>query len=717
MTEGTDAAPGPDEGADAGPGPDDGAGQRRAAGADGAPPTRREWRAAAKAAKAAEAAQAAGGAGEDASSRRERRAAAKAAEAEAAGDPRASRRERRAAAKAAEAEAAAGAGGGAAPSRRGRRGATTAEAGGSSEPGAPSASRAGRRPAADPGDAPPAVGGRRAARRAADTEPAPGRAGARSTAPGPRRRAAAGPAGRAGGGAAPAAAGRRPPAPSAAGRATAASRGSAVRPVRPLSPQRQKVLRQRRRRRRTIIGLTIFLVVANLVVGGAAAYVRIRLGEIHKVKIPELTGDAPGQVMNVLLVGSDSRAGLTGQEAAADGADQVSGQRSDTIMVMHIDPAQTKATILSIPRDLYLPIAGTGRSDKINAAFSLGGARQLIATIQQSLGIQINHYAEADFVGFKEIVDAVGGVTVYVPAQARDTFSGLQVGTPGCFRLDGIAALAWVRSRHYEYMSNGEWIPDPRGDLGRIERQQDFIRRMIKKAASSGISNPLTLNRLIGIGVHNLTVDATMSTGDITHLARRFSSVDPDSVQTLTLPTTPADLGGPGGSILKLNQAEAQATLDAINGKAPATTTTTSTVPPTTGRPTTTVPPVTSAIQVLNATSTVGLATKAAAQLTAAGYKVSGTGDASPAAHTVVRYPTGGQAQAQALAARLAGPSQLKVDPTLKPKTLALVAGSDYSGATVVAAGPPPPSTSTTIVPSTLVPAPLPSNPAPRKGC
>jgi LCP family protein required for cell wall assembly len=480
---------------------------------------------------------------------------------------------------------------------------------------------------------------------------------------------------------------------------------------------RAVVLRQRRRRRRTIIGVTILLCVTNLVVGGGVAYVRWRLGEIRRLKVAGLAPDASGQVMNVLLVGSDSRARLSGDAAAQAGKDEVGGERSDTIMVLHIDPSERKAAILSIPRDLYLPIAGTGRSDKINAAFSAGGATGLIATLQQGLGIPINHYAEVDFVGFRDIVNAVGGVTIYVPSVSRDTFSGLTVGKPGCVKLDGIAALAWVRSRHYEYLSDGKWLEDPRGDLGRIERQQDFIRRMMKKAVASGISNPLTLNRLIGIGVSSLTIDSTMSSGDITRLGRRFNSIDPDVVQTLTLPTTPANLGGPGGAVLMLDKAAASSAIDVLNGRAPSPAAPTTTTPPTSATsvaPPTTLAPGTSAVRVLNGTSAKGAAAGAATTLKGAGYTVSGTGDAgAQTARTTIRYPAGAQSQAQALADRLQGGAQLQADPKVPAKSLVLVIGSDYTGvqgAPGAVGGASP----TTAAP---VPTPVPRDAAPRRGC
>ncbi|HEX2273131.1 MAG TPA: LCP family protein, partial [Acidimicrobiales bacterium] len=460
---------------------------------------------------------------------------------------------------------------------------------------------------------------------------------------------------------------------------------------------RAVVLRQRRRRRRTIIGTTIFLVVFNLVVGGTYAYFQWRLDQINRVHVPGLDEDVPGQVMNVLLVGSDSRERLTGPAAAQAGKEEVGGERSDTIMVLHVDPAQRKAAILSIPRDLYVPIAGTDRSDRVNTAFAVGGPEGLISTLV-ALGIQVNHYAEVDFVGFREIVDAVGGVTVFSPAPARDARSGLEIPRAGCVELDGTQALAYVRSREYETLVDGRWIADPRGDLGRIERQQDFVRRVMREAVSTGISSPITLNRLIGIGVKNLTVDATMSTSDITHVARRFRSVDPDSVETLVLPTAPQTIDGKDVLVLEVD--DAQDEIAKINGQAPISPPTTQAPSPNVG---TTAPgppspsttrPLTLAdfrVQVLNGTDRKGAAAAVAQDMKAVGVNVVGVGDARPAVYprTVIRHAPGQEAKARSLQNGLKAGAEVTRDSTLRSADLVLVLGTDFVGFINPAAAPP----------------------------
>lgn len=502
---------------------------------------------------------------------------------------------------------------------------------------------------------------------------------------------------------------------------TVPPRARAAVPV--VSAARAKLLRQRRRRRRALIVLTAFTAVCTLLVGLGAAYVESRLGQITRVVVPNLVEDSPGAVMNVLLVGSDSRDNLDAADATGFGKGQVTGQRSDTMMLLHIDPKQQKAAIVSVPRDLYLPIAGTTYSDRVNTAFAVGGPDQLVATIQRALGVTINHYIQVDFVGFKDIVQTVGGVAIYVPYPVRDSGSGLDIGKAGCFELNGQQALAWVRSRKIEFLINGTWQQDGRADLGRIERQQDFIRRMMKKALSTGLTNPLQLNRLIGIGVKDVTFDSALSTRDMTSLARRFSSLDPDRVVLRTLPTDPFDIDGK--AVLKLLSAQAQPMIDLLNGKAPIEVAPTTIVG--TGSTSTTSPPAPTAtnavglpvtvrpadvkVQVLNGIGTPGAAGKAGTGLTSAGFVVAEKSDAPALApKTVVSYATGQVAKAQLVQGALLAPAVLKEDTSLKSVDVSLVLGADYAGLrpTVSAGGAATTTAPTTTVAPQINPVPLP---------
>jgi LCP family protein required for cell wall assembly len=446
----------------------------------------------------------------------------------------------------------------------------------------------------------------------------------------------------------------------------------------------------RRWPRRLVVGTCVFLAVVLLLAGSGYVYLRWRLGQINRLKVANLAEDR-GSVMNVLLVGSDSRARLTGDLADQAGKNLVSGQRSDTIMILHVDSRVKRAALLSIPRDLYVRIAGTNRSDRINSSFAAGGAQDLVQTIRDNLGIQVNHYLEVDFVGFRDIVNTVGGVNVYVPAPARDSLSGLDVKAPGCIRFDGDQALAWVRSRHYEYYESGRWRSDPTSDLGRIQRQQDFIRRMMKKAVSSGIGNPLTLNHLIGIGVKDVTIDSGMSTTDLVRVARRFRSLDPDTVDMLTLPTTAANVGG--ADVLKLKREEAQGTIDRLNGV----------TPPGPAE----VRPGDIRVRVLNGSGAEGAAAKASADLEGVGFTVADRGDADAYGYstTVVRFATGRRDKAELLQRYLRAGATLREDATLRTVDVTLTVGADYTGVRDRPA-PPPAAAPTTRPPPTSAPPP-----------
>lgn len=448
-------------------------------------------------------------------------------------------------------------------------------------------------------------------------------------------------------------------------------------------------------RSRVRVGLVAFLALCVLLVGSSYFYFRHQLDSLTRLKIPGLADDESGKVMNVLLVGSDSRENTTGHvaDATGKGDDGTGGQRSDTIMVLHIDPQQQKAAILSIPRDLYVPIPGNGR-DKVNASFSIGGPQLLIQTIKEALGIEINHYVEVDFGGVERIVNAIGGIKVHADAPARDEMTGLDIPMAGCNELDGYQALAFVRSRYYQTYERGRWVEGSNSDIDRIARQQDFIRRMMKKAVSSGLSNPLTLNRLIRIGVDNVRVDQQMSTKDITTLARRFRSIDPDTVDMLTLPTSD-DFAG-GAAIQRLDTAKAREYIDRLNGIRPPAPVS--------------VQPADIAIKVLNGNGADASASVAASSLTQAGYRVASTGDAPSYdySQTIVRYAPGQQAKAAALKSALAAGASIEEDKNLVGADVALVLGTDYTGLRAAAPAAPTTGAPGPGSPDTTKPAPPP---------
>jgi LCP family protein required for cell wall assembly len=369
---------------------------------------------------------------------------------------------------------------------------------------------------------------------------------------------------------------------------------------------------RRRLLRRALITLNVLLALAVVVVGLGVGYLKYEESKIDTV--PGLTSkkkggpldDEPkGAPVNILVVGSDSRAAAKeakDRKQFGTGA-KVDGQRSDTMMVVRLDPKNDKATILSIPRDMYVDLEGGGKG-RLNEAFANVKDRnkadpdRLVRTITKNFGIPINHYVEIDFFGFREAVNAVGGVKVWFAFPARDDFSLLDVPTPGCVQLNGDQALSYVRSRHYEYREDGRWKSDVTSDFGRIKRQQDFIRRLVRKALADGLTNPLTAHRLIDAAVENLTVDPGFDTGDMRSLANQLRNVNEGGLVFLSIPGIPAKIGG--ADVLQLDKSGAREVLAAFGAQAAATTSTSragvastaTTAPPPPPAPPTTEPAV-----------------------------------------------------------------------------------------------------------------------------
>jgi len=476
---------------------------------------------------------------------------------------------------------------------------------------------------------------------------------------------------------------------------------------------------------RLVLAIGIVLVLGSVSGAAGVAYLGWTYHKVHKYDIA-LAAVPPGEPANYLIVGSDSRAAIAKNDpnsgAFLDGA--ASGRRSDTILVVRVDPKRESATMLSLPRDLWVPIAGTGAHQRINAAYGLG--KQVLAdTIQQYLGVPINHYVEVDFHGFQGLVNAIGGVPMYFERAMRDTNSGLDVLHPGCVTLDGAAGLAFARSRHLQYIEHGVWHTDPTGDLGRITRQQLFVRKAISRAVSQGLTNPLTLNRLINVGVANVGIDKGLSPSDLAGLGRRFASFQGSQLVTYTLPVTPFRTPG-GADVLHLDAAASVPTLDlfrTVKGAVP--------VDPGEGSEPAAAADVVPAgpggvaVQVLNATGVAKRAANVAGALQRVGFPISGLGDASQiggsrVAHSEIHYPAGHPAGAVILLTHLPAGATLVADRHVAAGSVVLVAGTDLTKVSAPAVRPPAGSaggsstrpTPTTVASTSTVP-PTPTTAAP----
>jgi LCP family protein required for cell wall assembly len=253
----------------------------------------------------------------------------------------------------------------------------------------------------------------------------------------------------------------------------------------------------RRRRRWTAkrIVATVLVVMAVYVIAVAAVFAT----SVTKVNaLPDSNVNSGGT--NYLLVGSDSRAGLSKKQQKKFHTGATDGQRTDTIMIMHV-PLVGAPTLVSIPRDSWVGIPGYGEN-KINAAFAYGGPELLVTTVEAATGLHIDHYVEIGFAGVARTTDALGGVRLCPARNFQDVNSGLDV-KKGCQIMKGQQSLAYVRMRY----------ADPRGDLGRVQRQQEFMSAVAKRAmspftwllpwrafgAASQAGNSLTVSKGTGI--------------------------------------------------------------------------------------------------------------------------------------------------------------------------------------------------------------------------
>lgn len=394
-----------------------------------------------------------------------------------------------------------------------------------------------------------------------------------------------------------------------------------------------------KKRRRILRWLAIFAALLVLITGavaGAAYYLARRtVSNIPKVDV-DLSAPVRGDPENFLVIGSDTR-----EEVDDDfGGRSVGGRRSDTIMVLQINPRIDKGIVLSIPRDTRVEIPGHGY-DKINAAYAIGGPQLAVDTVTKFTGLKIHHYVEINFEGFQELVDAVGGVDICVDAPIRDKMSGLDLKEEGCHHLTGEYALAYVRSRHAEIYEDGRWKDDTAGDFGRIERQQTFIRALMKQAVSV---NAVTRWREYAAAVEKgVKIDNGVNVNQFLELYSKFGEMTPDKVEMLSVPGDSEMIGGVSYVIAK--QPEANNLFHSLGGEIEG-------MPGSSPLPTS-VQQI--QVKVLNGTSESGLAQQWADKLKAQGFVILGTGSAKGVSKTQIQYRRGEEEKAKTVQQALGG--------------------------------------------------------------
>ncbi len=257
------------------------------------------------------------------------------------------------------------------------------------------------------------------------------------------------------------------------------------------------------------------------------------------------SGDRPadGDGHDYLLVGSDSREGLTAQEVKDLGTGGVKGnegKRTDSIILVHVPSGSGKKVLISIPRDSYVPIPGHG-SNKINAAYSIGGPKLLIETIEKVTDVHIDGYLEIGFGGFAKLVDAMGGVDICVPFDMKDDKAHIDL-KKGCQQLNGKNALGYVRARY----------SDPRGDIGRAQRQRQFLGAIMKKMATpSTVLIPTRWWATSHNAVAGLTVGEGTSMWDAYRIVSAMRGVSSEETLSLVVPIANPGYQTPAGDAVK----------------------------------------------------------------------------------------------------------------------------------------------------------------------
>jgi len=306
--------------------------------------------------------------------------------------------------------------------------------------------------------------------------------------------------------------------------------------------------RSRVRWRWVAVAAVLLLVVYPLALFAVAW---THLGTVDAMPSGTRPSATPGHTY--LVVGSDSRSALTRAERARLGTGQAAGQRTDTIMLLHVSASGGPSVLVSVPRDSYVAIPGKGMN-KINAAYAFGGAQLLVRTVEQATGIRIDSYVETGLGGYADLVDAVGGVEVCVKTAINDTKAHINV-PKGCQSMDGKTALGYARARY----------SDPRGDLGRVERQRQVLAAIAGKTLSpSVVLLPWRAFPAAAAGAGALTANSGTSPVGLAQFVLAMRSVAGGGGLSLTVPIARTDLQTPDGVAVQWNATQAKALFAAI---------------------------------------------------------------------------------------------------------------------------------------------------------
>lgn len=421
---------------------------------------------------------------------------------------------------------------------------------------------------------------------------------------------------------------------------------------------------------RVVTYVVLFILILAVLGTGVYAYVSVKLRPGGSQEIAGLQSKKSKEPMNVLVLGSDSREGLSPEELKRydpEGVDRKTGKRADTIILLHIDEKRDKAVLIHFPRDLRVTYPN-GKPGKVNGAYQKGPG-EMVETVKKFTGLPIHHYVEVNFSGFNNMVDILGGVKVQFARAIKEPDSGLNV-PKGCVNLEGDQALAFVRVRKID------------SDFGRIERQQLFVKLMMDKLTKAGtLLNPVKVVRLVNQFSENVKTDADLNVNEMKTLALRLRGFNSGKVDMRVVPSAGARIKGV--SYVIANDKQTKLLFSAMQEREPL---------PDYGRTgVSSLEPADVRVTVLNSTGVPDTAKKEADVLTAAGFPAPPTGNASPHNKTTVYYEEGNEEKAQMIASRYGADMKIKPESIKVDTELALVLGADYAQGKATPPPPPPP--------------------------
>ena len=339
-------------------------------------------------------------------------------------------------------------------------------------------------------------------------------------------------------------------------------------------------------KQRLFVFFNIGLAVVTILAGTGLLYANWKLGNRQVVAIdtaehsdgdlnlPE--GDRTAK--NFLITGSDNNACISKDSPFYGGFGERSayGSRSDSLMVVRVNPIDNQAAILSFPRDMWVKQAGSTRSNRINANFNKNDPNRLIRNLKENFGISIDHYINVDFCAFAAIVDAVGGVRVPFQYKARDKRTGFKVlRARVCYTFQGDHALAYMRSRHYTWFdpATRKWRTDGTSDYGRISRQQDFMKRVIRKSLDKARTNPRVATGIMNAALKNIITDDKLTPLTVLQLGQAMKNFDTATMGSYTMPGTGTMIDQAAVILPDLESSTSKKILAVFQGKASLSTT------------------------------------------------------------------------------------------------------------------------------------------------